>query len=95
MVPQLKGERGKRRRRPSLRDAKEKKGKPCWAKKSRACGAVWSRYNLGGAISLAQPSLSGLWGQEEVAPMEQFLSNVFAGVLANIIVLVIDRKFFR
>jgi len=27
--------------------------------------------------------------------MEQFLSNVLAGILANIIVLIVDRKFFR
>ena len=52
-------------------------------------------YNACGAISLAQPCPSGQWGQKEVAPMEQFLSNVLAGLLANIIVLIIDRKFFR
>ena len=59
-----------------------------------ACGAAGNRYNASGAISLAQPCPKGQWGQKEVVPMEQFLLDVLAGVVAGR-VLIIGRKLFR
>ena len=47
--------------------------------------------------NLPSPTLPfrGAVGTKEVVPMEQFLLDVLAGVVAGIIVLIIGRKFFR
>ena len=50
------------------------------------------RYRVDGAISPAQTRFG--W-TKEVVPMEQFLLQVLADVLAGIVVMLIERKFFR
>ena len=52
-------------------------------------------YNAGWG-NLPSPTLPDrAGGRKEVASMEQFLLDVLAGFLAGLIVLFIDRKFFR